>query len=487
MLKRVVLPLALAAMETGWLFPWVALIGHALQPAAARPLLAAPAILLLLLLARWLLRALVRRRLPPVPLRGALVVAGVAAVLIVVWLDYYAPRPLTDPGWLGEYLRAMGDLLVRFSGPALATIAGLVVWSRGLGLGRGDSDDLEAVARFRFGLLALLAFLVATGLILRGGYDRLIAQTGGVVVGYVFVGLVTLSLARLETVREQGRVRHGAAPALNRHWLGVLLGLVLTLAAITLVVGGLLSVDLVGLLLAPVFRLIGFALWLLVVAVSLPIGWLLEGLIEALRRLLPEALPPPPQGERPARMESLEELLARLNVPPELLQLLQWVATGLIILAGLILLARAIFWWGARERDEEAPEERDSVWSWALPAAALRAWLRRLRDRLRPRRPPPAPAPSAAPAAPAGVLTVREIYRRLLGLGAAAGVPRRPVTTPDAHRPPLGARLAAEEEVAAVTAAYIAARYGPTPPPPGEVEAVRRQWERLAGRPGSDA
>jgi hypothetical protein len=75
---------------------------------------------------------------------------------------------------------------------------------------------------------------------------------------------------------------------------------------------------------------------------------------------------------------------------------------------------------------------------------------------------------------------VRELYRRLLGLGVAAGAPRAPSSTPFEHEPHLSEALHVAPEVADLTDAYVQVRYAERPPDERELRELERALERVA-------
>src|SRR5581483_9650407 len=305
----------------------------------------------------------------------------------------------------------------------------------------------------------------------------------------------SLALARLAAVRDQSRARQGRAPPLNRQWLAVLLGVVAGTLVLTLALAQLLTFDLIAAIWRPISGPLGALLYALIFVVALPIGFLLEVLIYAIRLVLHPGEPPPrPQPfDLAAELERMGRRGEPASLPPEIALLARWAAVAVLAAVVLATLARAVYWWMEWERDDEVEEERDSVWSWASLRHALGAWLRSLYGRWF-RRPRAATAPltaasEAAVAPPPMVATVRAIYRELLALGRLAGSPRSPTATPYEHLPRLQAALDPDEDLAGITEAYVQARYGAEPPSDARVRDVRARWERVVAhaRPPPDA
>ena len=483
-LKGVALPAGLALMECCWLYPWAVLLGHWLRPGGLTPLLAAPAVFLLLLLGGAAARAAERLRLPEPAVRALLVGGGLLAVLLVVRLDYYAAAPPADLGWLVDLGRAVANMLGEMDTPPLAAAFGLALWGRGLSQAGGTLGVEEIADHFRFGLVALIVALLALATTAPPAQAVLLASAGPAALAFIPVVLATRSLARLADVRAQAQARTGAALGVDQEWLGMLLGLVGGLFLLTLLLAQVFAIDLLAPIVAGILWLVGTVLGLAIMIVALPIGLLLGSLVPWLQSLIGQRPPRPQEGNEPARLDDLQESMERLNLPPEWALIAQYLITVLLIVAGLRALARLIVRRRRQERAEDVVEERESLWYWGLLVEALRTWLAGLRARFSPQ---PAPAATAAdlpaaahPVESAPVLTIRGLYRRLLGMGVMAGVTRAAGATPFEHEPRLATRLGPAEDVAWLTAAYVETRYGPTPPPAAVLEEARARLEHIA-------
>lgn len=486
-LTSAALPTGLALMEYGWLAPWSVLLGHWLRPGGLQPLLPGVTIVLLLLLGGAAMRAAPGTGLPPPAARALLVGGGLLAALAAVWAEYEAAAAHADPGWLLRLGRAIALLLTEPSPAPLALAFGLALWGRGLTAGRGPLDVGEIADRFRLGLGALVAALLVLAATTPAARPELLASAGPAALAFIPLALATRSLARLAEVRMQMSARSDVAPPPDGDWLGLLLGVVGGLFLLTLLLAQLFAVDLLARLVTGALRLVGAIVGLVLSVVMLPVALLLGALIPWLQGFFGMRPPPAQAAREPARAEDLTDLMERLDLPPEWLLVVQLLIVGLLIVFGLRALVRLIAWRRRPEPVGEAREERDSLWSWTLLAAALRAWLAELRGRFG-RQPEEAAAPepvasAPAPAEPPPVLTLRAIYRRLLGLGVMAGVARGAGATPFEHAPRLAARLGAAEDVAWLTRAYVAARYGPEPPPPALLEEAGLRLRRIAERP----
>ena len=486
-LGRAVLPAGVALMDLCWLWPWSLLAGQWLWMNEAAALLPAPVMLALLLVSQALMRAAARSRWPLAWSRAGLAGVGLLAVLLLVGLVYFGAAGATGLGWLTLAGAGLVDAILAVSAPAVALGFGLVLWGRGIGHGRADLDAEDVAGVFRQGVIGLIVALIAMVVTEAAASERLLAESSPAALGFVFLGLTMISLAHLAATRARGQGRAGGASTFNRAWLAALTGLMSALALLTLLLAGVISVDLVRTVLRPALDLIGGVARWLVTLIAYPLALAVEYLIEFARQFLRPNEPRPKEesGGAPARPELPEP--TTLVVPDEVILIVQWGLVALILTAAVVMLARTIFWSPARQDDHGVEEERESVTDWAAVRAALLAWLRaRFGRRDRPAV-TPAPPALAPPDEPPGATTIRQVYGRLLQLGAAMGVVRARSTTAAEHLTPLQRRLEPDDDLAWLTDAYMRARYGREAPPETEVAEARARWERIQrdGQPGA--
>jgi hypothetical protein len=173
------------------------------------------------------------------------------------------------------------------------------------------------------------------------------------------------------------------------------------------------------------------------------------------------------------------------SVPPEVLAALKAVGAALVLGVALLVIARAAARWRSSNADADAAgEERDSLWEPDRLKRALIAWLRGLFHR---NAPVLAGESNQAATSPrngslAAVISVRELYRQLLGLGETAGAHRLAITTPLEHLPSLQQRLEPEADIARLTAAYVRVRYAEQEASGAEVASLQDQLQSVRPR-----
>lgn len=495
-LKGILLPGGLAAMESCWIYAWSLFLGIRSQsspatisvasvsgPSDGQPLLSFFNIFALIVFGMVATKAVLKRKWSLRRARLAVVSLGLVAVLVALHSDQYGHAGLVDPAWL---MALAGELSNAFSHPSAAVLAaalGVLLWWRGIAHGRDHLDFDSIEGAFRLGIVALVGFLLFAAASASDSYDRLQASIGVYVLGFFLVGLTSLSLARIEDLREQSRARGDERLAVSRHWLTTVLSVVATLLLLTLGLAQILSFDVLTKIASPILEPLGAIAWLLLYAVAIPIGLLLEVLIFLARLVLRPGTPQQPL--QPPDMSFLEQLRQEGTdgrLPPEVVLAVKWAIIAIVVLVAILMLSRAVFRWLKWDGDDDVPEERESVWKGSSLTAVVLDWLRSLCRRLfraRLRAPTSTSIGSEDMPEPGLTMTIRQVYRQLLQLGHSIGLPRARFTTPYEYLPQLQTVLKPDEDLAAITEAYVRARYGPEEPSDAETDDVRARWERV--------
>lgn len=419
---------------------------------------------------------------PLVPLVVVLAAVSTLALLSTSW-------PIMRVRLLGAVVGVIVVLGVmpRFG---LGLLLAGVAWYRGVGVGRSLLLIDDVFGYFTFGCIAL----VVSGL-LRAAFPAAGPPGGGTeaVLAFFACGLVALALARLELLR-RGRAAGGEAPAaVGRHWAGLLAITIFGVLGAAVLLAGAVSFQ----VLTDITRLMGGTLSLVllaIVALALPFVFVMEQVIYGIRWLLaalgvaPEPVRPMPP--EPMDFQELQEQVEEGGLAPEVILVVQAIGIGLVIAVALAILVFALFRY-RRSREQQVEEERESIWSWPDAWAALLQRLHALWRRLL-RGASPEPAAEAGPrwaeATEPAARTVREIYRGFLGWSAQQGLRRRMDQTPYEFLEELTRGMPdAEEDAAAITAAYVPVRYAEGPVEHGLVREAEAAWARLRETPVDSA
>jgi hypothetical protein len=479
--NRLSLNLGLVAMEVCWLAPWAVLLGLWTDASLFRQLLSPASIVALVLLGSLSTQALGRRAASNRGMRLGLVGLGVLVTLVAVRLDQYSASGGLE--WLGLLVAALAVVFGHVSAPALAFGLGLFLWWRGVRLGIQTASYSDVESAFRWGIGLLLSFaVIMAGSTRPSLLPALEAQTTPFIVGFFFFSLLTLAMARLESLRTRTR-----ALAVNSQWLGALIIVAGAVVLLALVVGQLLSFELLTVAARPLFDLLGQVILLLIYLVVIPLAYILQLLIYFILSLVTfDPNREPPQPIQAADFDNLLQRFLSEGVSPELLAVLKAAGAALVLGVALLLIARAAARWRSTSTEVDAvAEERDSLWAPGRLKCALIDWLRGLFRRgstVAASQSNHAPTSARGAATAAGVASVRQLYRQLLGLGESAGARRLSITTPLEHLPSLQHSLEPEENIARLTAAYNEVRYAEHDASAAEVASLQDQLEHVHQR-----
>ena len=226
--------------------------------------------------------------------------------------------------------------------------------------------------------------------------------------------------------------------------------------------------------------LLGAALYIVFAFVVQLLFLLLTPLLEFLLSL--QGKPAGPQGPGGLRglLQQLQQLQPVTVVNSDAGPLLPILGIGGVLLTLFLIW---LFWEPRRrQRQQGHPEERESSLGLELPARRAG----RSAPGACPRR--PAARPLAALARDPRyrhTVQVRTIYRQLLDLGAARGVPRPAPQTADELLPALEQALPGDPApLRTITAVYDQVRYRTDPATEAEAAAVTAAWQVVAARSG---
>jgi len=476
--NRVALTVGLVLMDVCWVYPWSALLGVWTDPPRDNGVLSAATILGVLLLsasATYLLgKRLGRTR------KAKLVMATLATLVAigVVRIEHYAQLGGLD--WVGPLLGALAATIGQVGGPVLAFAIALYLWYRGVRIGNQTPTFTDVESAFRWGIGRLAVF----GLILVL-MRRLEAQTTPYVVAFFFISLLTLALGRLESLRTRTRT-----PSLNAQWLGVLIVVASVVVLLALVLGQIVSFDLLIVATRPVFDLLGRVLLVAIYIIVIPLAFIIEWLVYLILSLVQlNGNRQQPQPLDPADVNNALQRFFAEQVSPEVLFALKAAGAAVLLLVALAIVVRGLSRWRPSTADADATnEERDSLWDAHKAWAAFLTWLRGLLSRrhAQPQAGIGSTDDSASEPASAALDSVRALYGHLLREGEAIGAVRSTATTPLEHLPALADTLEPTTSIEDLTAAYITVRYGDLEIAPAQVGRLRDQVEQVRPKGAAD-
>lgn len=405
----------------------------------------------------YLSRLIQHLELPPWHLAiGALVLSAVG-LYAILRLEYRGDLLLVDLRWLGQALDDPGGFLEGKSARVLGALTVAALWLRSGFRGQRPITEEGLVLSFTVGFVgAVLAALTAPA----AGAGPDVAAAA---LAFFALGLFALGLSRTE------KQVPTAGPRFRRWWAT----LPLTTVAVLLVAVGpiwlLASAD-VGRLFAPLGQglawLVQWALIITLTPVFIVLEWVLRHLVDLIANNSAFEL-------RSDRLDFLRQLREGQEqeegtAPEALLVLLRVVAA--LVVAAIVLGIFYLAFRRLRSRQPARDEVRESVVAEGGLKEDVTGLLGRLWSRLQ--------RAGGEPDLPEEVLAIRRLYLSMLARAARGGLRRPPAKTPLEFAPAL------EEHFASplpghISHAFVQARYGLTPPPPAELERLRRQWQNL--------
>jgi hypothetical protein len=462
------LPLLVAAMDAAWIVPYATLAGT-IWLGAASSLLAPVTVFALLAGGQIATRAGVSGFSQTRATQGrvALVVAGAAAgALAVVW-QYRA-----DPAWrLHGPARDWLTPILTGARPELpAWVLALLVWRRALVIGRTALEYYDVETVFTLGLAAFGVFAALMAAAHTVPPLAAAAAAGfPYLLGFFLVSLIALPVARLQSVQRQTRASQRNA-TVAADWYALVVGAAVAVLAVATVAGAILRLDAAAVFRAAVPALDAVLLALLYV-IAVPIGFVLSGMVWAIRRMLhPHAVQPMPSPSPAAWLQQLSSGHTA-GLPPEAAAALRWGAALALLAIVLLVIARSVFRYERVGRRHPADIMRESVWSWADLRAS---WHDLFRRRAR------STASAGQNFGNGAAAAIRRAYAEFLGLAAALGARRHESQTPVEFAHVVSSnRPAATAAIETLTDLYGRVRYGLEAPSSREVAAAQDALERV--------
>jgi len=460
----------LVLMECCWLYPWAsALTGRQ----AARPYLPFAALVCTLLLALYLTR-LLELGTPRVWLQRLLTVSvALLSTLLLLRLYLYGEYRPGDLSWTFRFVGELGTVLERVPRALIIFALGLYLWWRGISLAQRELGIDSAGLSFRIGILALL-WLPAMGM-----FGARIEATR-FAFAYFGFGVIVMGLARVHDVSES---LEGIRSPFDASWLAILTGAALLVSLLSVIAAWLLSLRTLAALvsrLGPLWRFLGT----LLAPVAAVLAWLLalvfDVLVGLFARLFQSSEKQLSVVDRVAqRLQALLPSWQAAGGAPQLLQVLKWVALGLLLTGALAVLAFSV---GRRKRERRGARSAECA-SFSGDQAGDQSPDRGRQDRLRRLEAGLLAALSSLQDSRNAILTIRQIYARLARLAADIGSPRREAQTPYEYLDDLRRAFPdSPGEVQLITEAYVAAHYGQRSFPSEYLQRVREAWQNIRKR-----
>jgi hypothetical protein len=295
---------------------------------------------------------------------------------------------------------------------------------------------------------------------------------------------VSLLAMGLCNFRERLRETGNAARLFTRRWLLILTSVAFVIVFVAAIIAGDLNTASVVAMLNALNTLANWLVIAFAYIVLYPIGYLAEGIYYVLRLILSLfGTQQPFKPEAPTGPDLPKDIKDVAAWPHWLVVTLEWLLVLIIVAAVVYFLSKALFRYRRQPAEKEVDEIHQSLWSWAGFKADVLGFLKglfaRFRRKVLPQSPVFAPPVSVTSDDEAKLRDIRELYRGLLWEGRKAGVPRSTGETPYEYQQKLSGRQLSDEDVAAITNAYVQARYGHDRIDDGRLAGLARLWLRV--------
>jgi hypothetical protein len=485
----VLFPVAVILTDIMWVYPWMTHIGRWPVFAEGRTPLNLASLIFLLGFSFLLTRVMTGRDWPESRKRLAMVSGCLLAVLIVTRVEYSDGFGIFDPRWFVHVGRLVIGGYSHLSPICLAIPSALLLWLRGVGLGRSNLFFENIYRYFTIGLIALIVLIISWS---RDTQTLTMSSTGIYIVGFFSFGLSSLALAKLKGTQEREKKEEGKA-VFNGRWLSII---IIVIACIVLAGIGIASIfstqflSVIGVLfnilsgvLFKLFYYISVVL-LSIVGAALAISFAVVQFIINLLSGEPVSNVNPLSGNATVP-EQLKQSISR-TASPEIMTVVTWALVILVLGIIIFFLVRAMMKFGSSMKKEDVDETSESLWSWNGFLADVRVFFNLITGGLKSRLKNVNPAAMIARRHPhsrreiTGRMNIREIYRELLFEGARSGITRRYQETPNEYGKRLGQAFPeGEKPLSEITDMYIKTRYGDTGTDTGELDHANTLWQKI--------
>lgn len=379
--------------------------------------------------------------------------AWAIVMLIIVKTQVFPGLEWTNPDWILSLPLAVPQLIYTFKLELIILISSAVIWWLGKWLASRSVNFTTSIVEFQFGLVILvILFLIASAL------QANLAEAIPITLTFFFFALLGAAIAHAQGDKSWLTGIHRV------QWLWLLSASIAVVLILGMVISLVISPDLLQLAVSGLKWLGKLAIKVLAFIASLfPIQ-------ESTAML-------PPAANMP-QIEPREEVL--LWSIPESVR--SWLSIGVgIVWGGLIVAAlwrvsSQIYNW-LRQRLSTTGAETEPLKG--AFAADLVGWLKRILYKLsglrllsqlfrRPKLLPPE------------VISVYQIYRRLLRWGAAGGYARHAAQTPNEYLRTLADLIPqVHHDLSFITQHYVSTRYGNSIPTTTELHELMQSWKRV--------
>jgi hypothetical protein len=477
-------PLAVILMESFFLYPWLVFIGKLPELRVQQTPLSLISLVFLLGLSFVATRFFLKRKWPMPWIQTSIMACGLAAIFLVLRLDYSAGFQLFSRQWFTSYGQVLLHFFSNIHPFGFAIIAGLYLWWRGISLGRSRLYFENIYTSFLVQLTALVLLVILWGFTYRNkAVQTLTSDIGIDIAGFFFFGLVALAVSNLKIVQERIKTKGESSKNFGRRWLTIILGVIGGMVLLGIGIASIFSTQWVASLqrlLSTITDAYDKVVTFLLYAVGYLVQWITYiylWILSLLHHKEPELqfpnfdlVPNPNADNTPGAM------------PPWVLLTIKWILFVLILAAVFFLIIQTIRRSGSK-KEKDLEEEQESLWSWGGFKSDIITFFKMILQRFQ-RKAKSFPVNDSLKWRPEEDvklrLSIREIYQHLLWQGARLRVPRESYETPSEYAGRLG-HFAPDstEPLQEITSLYLDVRYGEHQIEDKKTDDANVVWEKL--------
>ena len=481
----VITPLAVILMECFWLYPWLVFIGKLPELQVQKTPLSLLSLIFLLGLSFIATRFFLKRKWPMPWIQISIMACGLAAIFLVVRIEYGSGFNLFGGQWFASY----GNIIINFFNAkhpfVFALAAGLYFWWRGISLGRSRLYFNDIYTSFLIQLATLVFLVILWGFSFKNeAILTLTSDIGIYIAGFFFFGLVALAVSNLKVVQERIKTKGESSKNFGRRWLTIILSVIGGTVLLGIGFASIFSTQWVASL-QRLFNTITDVYAKVVEFLLYTVGFLVEWIyyiVKWIINLFTHGKPPQPPQPLDVGNPNNTQAVTKGAISPQLILILKITLLALVLLAVIFLITKAI-----RRRhsqtEEDLEEEQESLWSWGGFKSDVITFFKMIFQRFQ-RKAKPVPSNVSVKWQPEEDikrrLSIREIYRHLLWQGARLRIPREDDETPSEYAGRLG-HFAPDsiEPLQEITSLYLDVRYGEYQVGDKKTDDANTIWEKL--------
>jgi hypothetical protein len=472
-------PLVIILMETFWVYPCLVWLGNFPMFEVPRPPLSLASVFITLGAATLAVRLLLKPKYPIKLVQAAILLSGLAVILLVLGVEYGAGYTYLSGAWFAHVIQTIGKTFKYPDTLIIALPALLYLWWRGTNLAQMTFNFKNIYRTFLIGITAIITLIILWQISSASG--KIPGPGPGIgydVLAVFFFGLMAIAIAHLYTMRSSMPKEEAALTSVWR-WLPTMLAVIGGMIVIVFVIAGIFSpgffsavAHLLGIVWNFLTRILNY--------VIIPLNYIFEAIIWVLRWLIariPRGDPVTDNNTNNMTMADIFGQTEQAELSPALIMVFKWLFIIAVIALVIFILVKTVSRYRTRNAAEEIEEIHESLFSWRGLGNDLKELLNNLGQKFQRQKPP---ATGYTYEDEPGRLDVREAYRYMLWEASRSGLKRSRNETPEEYSKRMDNVMPeTHESLEELTDMYIDVRYGEIKPPEEKVDRANGLWQVL--------